>query len=364
MIARPSKTKSEGPIATARCIYCGKPADSDEHVIPRFLGEFSQFPHLKNRICKDCNNEFGKLERQLARSGPEALMRVTLGIEGRPEHRKCETFTRPSSGADPIEVTFRDDSSGATFLTQPKQGGVVELRSTIHAVDNSGREADVLFDDDIASGQQLIERLKKKGLKDSVRISWTVREADKPRVESLVSTMTEGCTPGSWIHVDTPAVLPKLDVKYHVTEKYYRAIAKIAFHYMLTVCPEATGSEECFQDLRRYIRYGNTRRRIVSPRNGILRITTKNTVRNHWSHMIVVAKERGILTVSMQFFIGLNNATAPIWEVRLNDVPIQPDIAIPKMGHIFAYVPAPDNSGYYCITQLIQLVYLSESASL
>lgn len=291
-------------------------------------------------------------------------MRVILGIEGRPEHKKGEVFTCPSSGADPIEVTFKDESSGATFLTQPKQGCVAELRPTIHAVDNSGHEADILFDEEITSGQQLIEHLNKKGLKDSIRLSWTVREADKSRVESVVSTIAEENALGSWIHVDIPPVLPQLDVKYHVTEKYYRAIAKVAFHYMLAVCPGATGYEECFQDLRRYIRHGNTVKRFVSPRNGILRITTKNTVRDHWSHMFVVTKERGVLTVSMQFFIGPVKATAPIWDIQLNDAPIRPDITIPKTGHIFEYVPVPDGSGCYCVTQPIQLVYLSESASL
>jgi hypothetical protein len=341
---RHARSESDGTAAVPVCIYCGHPAGSDEHVIPSFLGEFSGFPHLKCRICGDCNNKFSKLESQLAHSGPEALMRTVVGIRGRRKHKKVNIFTEPSNGAQPIEVIFKDPSSEAQTLAQLQEGGAAELLPTVHAVDDDGHEANILFDGTIASGQQLLDHVREKGLKGTIRLGWMVQGPDRPMVEHMVDTIATKHTLGSWKHVEVPSTVPKMDVQFHFTEKYYRAIAKIAFHYMLAVCPDVMGSEECFGNLRHFIQYGGSKKQYVSPRRGTLLIVPGKKGPDHWSHMFMVQNERGRLTVSMQLFIGPTGSQAPAWEIHLNQVPAPHHVATPTTGTVCSYEPRGDSS--------------------
>jgi hypothetical protein len=306
--AKPLDKLSAYPV----CIYCGQPAHSDEHVIPRFLGEFSGFPHLENRICSDCNNGFSRLERQLARSGPEALMRVICGIHGRPEHRPGAVFTGKSSGASPVEAVFKDPSSNTSALVQLKEGGVGELLPCVHARDNAGHEVDILFDDSIQSGEQLRDRLAKAGMLHPTGLRGIVQETDKPRLEQVLNAVFDNHADGSWQRYEMPSILPPLKLTFHPTEAYYRAITKIAFHYMLSMYPGVTGSEECFKGLRHYIRYGDTKKNPVSHRHGSLLIVPRKAGPDHWSHMFMVTNNQGRLTVSVQLFIGPAGPTAPL----------------------------------------------------
>jgi len=358
--ARPLDKSSADPA----CIYCGRPAHSNEHVIPRFLGEFSGLPHLTNRICSDCNNRFSKLERQFARSGPEALMRVIRGIRGRPGHREGTIFTSPSSGASPIEAIFKDPRSDTSVLVDLKEGGVGELLPCVHALDNAGHEADILFDDTIESGQQLLDRLAKAGLPHPTRLTGIVQGPDKSRLEQVLNTVASKHVPGSWQHFEIPSELPPLKLKFHPTEAYYRAIAKIAFHYMLSVCPGVTGAEECFKGLRHYIQYGDSKKGLVSHRHGTLLIVPGKAGPDHWSHMFMVTNEQGRITVSMQLFISPTGATAPAWTIQLNQVPMRPPTATPALGTLCTYIPRAGDSGYDCAAQPIPLIYLDESVML
>jgi len=153
---RLSARSPEKSSADLACIYCGRPAHSNEHVIPRFLEEFSGFPHLTNRICSDCNNGFTKLEEQLAHSGPEALMRDMVGIRGRHKHRESAIFTMSSSGASPIEAILSDPKSDTCVLVRLREGGIGGPLPCFYAADTSGHEASVLLDDTIQSGKQLL----------------------------------------------------------------------------------------------------------------------------------------------------------------------------------------------------------------
>src|SRR5687767_12617868 len=68
----------------ASCIYCGAEATAREHWLPRSLGTFGELQVLHDTICPECNGVLGReIDEAFIRTGPEAILRFGLGIEGR-----------------------------------------------------------------------------------------------------------------------------------------------------------------------------------------------------------------------------------------------------------------------------------------
>src|SRR6185312_11144 len=72
-----------GKTPNMACVYCGAPADSAEHWLPRGFGVIKGMTQLQDRLCNPCNNELGKLDEEILRTGPTAFVRSLLKIEGR-----------------------------------------------------------------------------------------------------------------------------------------------------------------------------------------------------------------------------------------------------------------------------------------
>src|SRR5438105_4128469 len=79
-----------------KCIYCAREGEmSGEHYLPRCLGSFRGYELLNDRICEDCNNSFSPLDEPFCHSGPEAITKDMLGIEGRRGYKKISLSTDP-----------------------------------------------------------------------------------------------------------------------------------------------------------------------------------------------------------------------------------------------------------------------------
>jgi hypothetical protein len=71
-------------------------------------------------------------------------------------------------------------------------------------------------------------------------------------VESLLATLkVEHQT--TWSRPPGPITYGPSVVKFELTSRYFRAIAKIGFHYFLTKFPYFRGDESCFSDIRTFI---------------------------------------------------------------------------------------------------------------
>jgi len=53
-----------------------------------------------------------------------------------------------------------------------------------------------------------------------------------------------------------PIIYGPLSIKFTVNDRYFRAIAKIGFHYFLTKFPRFRGDEACFTEIRNFIMNG------------------------------------------------------------------------------------------------------------
>lgn len=244
-----------------KCIYCNSiNPSSEEHVFPRSLGEFRNFPHLANRICTKCNNDIGNLEEQFGRSGPEAFFRKYLNIDGRNTHDQINPFERGSAGAKPIDFIALLPGTDIEILWEfnPGEQTIKEVRQIVF-IDKKGKSyPPIRIHKWMNNTDQIREEMKKISL-DSKKIKLSARvfasDDEMEWIEDLVRGLGSNFT---WLPPQLSAKINNSVVKVHVTNFYSRAIAKIGFHYLLLIVNIFKGNEDCFSAIRRFIIEGGT----------------------------------------------------------------------------------------------------------
>jgi hypothetical protein len=235
------------------CIYCGAEANSVEHHLPRCLGNFKGYVPLLERVCSTCNVKFGLLDEQLCRSGIEAFFRAHLEIDGRKEHEKVNPFYRGSAGGQRLEMVGVNQTTGQDVLLELVGGNEArELRcATLIAEDDS---AHVITITDGMTPEQFKKRVMDLGIKRFKTADFSAGPEEMEWVESLMNGLTfERRT--DWTHSTVgPIVYGPARIKFTVTSRYFRCIAKIGFHYFLTKTPSFRGDESCFEGLRGFIK--------------------------------------------------------------------------------------------------------------
>lgn len=233
------------------CIYCPAYEFSEEHPLPAGLGKFDGYVSLTGRICKQCNNICGKLDEQLCRSGPEAFFRQFLGIRGRKEHERINSFYRGGSGGSPLEMLATNQRTGQNVL--------VELLNDKEA--RELRSAQLIADDGSLHVIRITDGMTPEEFRrvfDSFGIShfkegMVYAAADEHEwVESLLATLkTQQKT--DWAYPLGPITYGPSVVKFTLTSRYFRAIAKMGFHYFLTKMTQFRGDEPCFSEIRAFV---------------------------------------------------------------------------------------------------------------
>jgi hypothetical protein len=232
------------------CIYCESTDFSKEHHLPRCLGNFRGYVTLNDRVCVGCNGKCKTLDEQLCRSGGESFFREYLGITGRKNQEKANPFYRGSSGGGRLGMEGTSSVDGRTVSLELEKGEVRELRH-VSLITRDGKqhlipipvgmtpeEFKVRFD------RLQIERAKHAHVYAS---------ADEiPWIESLLGTLKFEKNV-QWEDGSEPIQYKNVVINFTVTERYFRAIAKIGFHYFLSTMPQFRGDEKCFEDIRNFI---------------------------------------------------------------------------------------------------------------
>lgn len=330
-----------------KCIYC-KSSDpfSKEHALPRSLGEFSGFPPLINRVCAKCNRYIGRLEEQFGRSGPEAFFRKYLNIEGRNTHDEVNPFQRGSAGAKPIDFTALHPETGIEVLWEfnPREKTVREVRQIVF-IDNEGKSYQIRIHKWMANTDQLRAEMKKIGLDLRGKLSARVFASDDEMewVEKLVRGLGSEFM---WLPPQPSAKINNPVAKVHVTDFYFRAVAKIGFHYLLSVVNTFQGSEHYFATIRRFIIEGGTIENFVTQtRRSILTFPHPNIRPRGWGHVLLVENERSQVQARLQFFLG-PQYDPPTYLVRLtNDGESIGETG--WKGHYFSYFESGRKGKYH-----------------
>jgi len=233
-----------------QCLYCSSPANSLEHVLPAAFGEFTGAPNLENRVCTKCNNKrLGPLDEQLARCSPEGFFRKWYGIEGRAHHDKVNPFYRRSAGGGRQEFSAFDPVWGVEVNLEIEKGQARQLRELIF-VESSGKTHHLPIRED-TTAERLLREFKGLG----VVKPFETRLSSDPEEMAWLEPLLRQAWPEAEFGEGTPGskVFEGAVGKVELNARYFRAFAKIGFHYFLTEFPDYSGRELLFSPLRRFI---------------------------------------------------------------------------------------------------------------
>lgn len=318
------------------CIYCPADADSIEHPLIAALGEFEDAPLLRNRICTACNNKrLGILDEQYARCGPESFLRRHYGIQGRAKQPEVNPFYRGSAGGQRLELLAYDEAAGFHVLMECENGTYQQVRQLIFFdEDGTVHHLPIRHDSTAETLKAAYDRLE---IKNPVDVRMSCSGDDWEWVETLVRQ--------TW-----PSVVVVLKgelsrtydggiVNLKLSDRYFRAVAKMGFHYFLTQFPELSGTESLFAGIRQFI----TEDRPVVEANRFLRkrnfpllgpMLVPGARPGGWrAHVLAAEIKAGQCLAHVQTFLT-EDWPAPIYTVALGSVLGVTDRAA---GHLYVY---------------------------
>jgi hypothetical protein len=317
------------------CIYCGAPADSREHWLPRCLGAIEGLAILEDRLCEGCNHALGReLDEALARTGPTAYSRALHGIRGRRQHSEVNLFLyRASSRQQP------------TTLLRPAPHGQYQILGEAYTDEQGRKNTRPLRQLVLKTPAGDIERvpfppaydatlikkmLAERGLEDAELVEIYLDEdelAEGPEssealdLRRLLSAVFGAFRGAQVWYGKGESSLAQVELKAGIKSEYLRALAKVGFHYFLSTSRRCTGAEPEFAPLRQFIRHGegewpsfvqlNAPQFIPELANGLVPRQT--------SHFFYVEQDIQALAW-IQFFVGPDDLPPPTL-IRLGNSP-------------------------------------------
>jgi len=311
-------------------------------VLPVAFGEFKDAPNLDGYICKKCNEQrLGLLDQQIARCGPEGLLRKFYAVEGRAEHKKVNPFVRGSAGGRRLEFSTFDANIGAEVNLEIRNGKVTQMCEMIFVETESGKTHHLPLFEEMSAGQ-LLEAMVRLGVVEPYETRLSYYPHEREWVQKLIKeacpavTFSEG-RPLSNI-IERPAV------RFELGERYFRAIAKIGFHYFLSQFRNYTGHEEIFSRIRQFI-YEDTNKPIqhvndfMSVRQGSLfqGVSDPNARAEGWrAHFLAADTRDSVCAAYVQLFLTEDYAG------QINEIVLARDPAVngrASFGHKYRYYP-------------------------
>lgn len=333
------------------CIYCGKPFDaskgSGDHIIPARLGEFRNAMRFKG-ICRDCNTKIGQSEQVMLQCSPVGFSRdrvVSLTSRSRGERAS----QRGAHGAPPPQYTAFPDSGPEKVLPSDEPDKYEPLDQLI-IIDEIGQDHSVDLHPGM-SPDSLKQKIASLGIRNIPRARLL---CDQSRHDDYLKTIQEAY-PKCWHEpqIPIPAGIHKVpfEVNFQFNYHYYRAIAKIAFHYYLVNSSRSGGSETCFSAIRNFIINGGDHEKFFP--KGLIRFKDSDPsymVPSWWIHTLAASEENNIAIGYVSLFEG-PEGRCPNHHVLLGKLPPSP-IILPKTiwAHSYKYdKPVPEKGKVGCV---------------
>jgi hypothetical protein len=333
-------------------IYCGTPVilsrGEGDHVIPDALGRFKG-QLIFRCICRACNKKLGKCEEQLLRCAPEAFLRrivqptvrrskrgkAWVGASGMPspvftidhgDHRELvDASTAEAHNAQPIDqLVVVDTEKGEQYIRLVPEMTAAQLRARILAVAPTPRGNLYLHCDD--GVRQCYTTLLKEVFPNS--------------------QLTERDGQDAGVH----QVRGRASFTFH--NDYWRAIAKIGFHYyLLNNRRGVLGDEPEFAAIRRFIIEGGAHEPFFSDSAAHFRLPFGELpdggaiLPANWAHVLAI-DESGQAAVAMVCLFMGPERLAPIRHFNLGRFNTPATEGIPPCAHAYLHDAEPDQSQY------------------
>ncbi len=288
------------------CIYPGPHGVmSEEHYLPAGLGRFQGYDLLRDRVCRDCNKKIGDaLETEFLRTGAIAFFRWLVGVSGR-DGPPPSPFYRRAAGMPPIHMMGRPKGFDYDLLFEVAPGTEVAypLRQVVFGHPLLAHPRAVPIHDRMRENPEFLrELLREWGLDRGQPIHAFATEKEIPWVSDLLRTL--GYTvPANWV-TEFPAQKISLIAEVTVSPAHFRAVAKIAFHYVLKMFPDLTGMEAEFAAIKDFIWTGGAIAEFVRQRSDQFVRNFERERPTKWMHILAVERTYDVILAHAQFFAG------------------------------------------------------------
>jgi len=250
------------------CIYCNlREANAREHYMSQCLGGFLNFEPLWNRLCQPCNEAIGNaVEVELARNSPEAAVRSLNWVKdqkrtGKNRSPKRSVYEPSGIGGKHMYMLAMDTDSGLDILWRTGDPpGTVKPISQFLIFDAEGKLVNhVPLPKGVENLRELLCLFKAHGVPAQMpKVFIVAGPGDEDRVNRMLAEWKER----SPFQMDAlqkrkPGKVPGPQIiSGRVGPEYFRALAKIGFHYALKYIPTIVGNEGAFRALREFIMHG------------------------------------------------------------------------------------------------------------
>jgi len=315
------------------CIYCSRELSPNrgqgDHVIPAALGEFIGGPRFHG-ICRDCNSKLGRAEQHLLSRGAESFFRRLV-------HPASKRTAKRSLSAPGGRYLAENDGYYEEVDPDPKDPTKVVPHDTLCVECSNGEKKTVRLYAGMTI-EQLRAKLEYIGALEMMSAYLSVCDRNWDSMKRLCEAIWPGC------RIEVQGARPEgfsKQVKgrmiFEFNELYFRAIAKIAFHYYLVTNRRGyLGDEDLFGPLIAYIKAGGKTSDFVNrnDRPKFVANIPPNTFPSQWLHLICVVEEEQYISVSVTLFWGPGSQGIS-HSVRLGK--IAPFIAVPVPCWATAY---------------------------
>lgn len=293
---------------------------------------------LNDRVCEGCNGICGKLDEQLSRSGLEAFFRKQLGIEGRKRHEKANPFYRGSAGGGRLEMVGIKHLTGENVLLElVGENEARELRCVRLTTEDDN--VHVITIPDGMTPDQFKARFDALGIKRFKTADISAGAEEIEWVESLFEKIKFDSRTEWTLPAIGPITYGPIRIRFTVTSRYFRCIAKIGFHYFLTRMPRFRGDEGCFANIRKFIiedcKLEDCRRFVTFVPNQIIPLLQTGKRSDEWGHFVGVETDYLNLRAKVQLFAG-PRSPQNVYTVQLGKNPSRIHFA-ESFGDLFVY---------------------------
>ena len=274
----------------------------------------------------------------MVRSGPEAFIRRYYNITGRPGHDRVNPFYRGSAGGHRLEMKVFDPNLGFEILMERADGNYRQLRQLVFIEQATGKTGHIPVGEKMTP-EELRAAYNRLELTPPLDMHLICGPEEEQWVQDLVCRTSPGTrfgpgSRGTTIYASGGAI------SFSLTERYFRAVAKIGFHYFLSQFPQYIGQELKFADIRQYILKGdrnvNRANEFVGERKLPLVGEALDGARpDGWiGHILCADITSGEYRAHVQTFI-CEDFQPRIYTVRLGQSPV--DLKNDAVGHAFVY---------------------------
>jgi len=216
--------------------------------------------------------------------------------------------------------------------------------------DVDGKCHALLITSAIRDSADLLQEIQRKGLEGCTFVEcYTAVPEELTWVQEICSLFDVKM---SWS--DSPPFKPrkqKLKINFRLTDKYYRAVAKIAFHYTLWQCDYLSGNEEEFRGIKNYIAFGGNNKYVREIKGDLPGGLYGDAIQ----HLLVMEKVDQVV-VRLQFFFGL---LPTHFKVLIGNNPNKIVLIPPVTGHQLVYFVERDDQGQHGVLKPVQVIHKS-----